>query len=220
MIRLILQRLDAVAVIGAHCDDIAIGAGATLSAITETHPDVVVHALVLTGGGSDREIEEKGALTALCGRATLNMTVADLPDGGLPGQWPAVKRLLAEFRRRCAPDLVFAPQRADCHQDHRLIAELVPTEFRDHLTLGYEVLKWESDLPKSALYQPLSPTAAQRKAALIAECYPSQAAHDWFDEESFLALMRVRGVQCRSPYAEAFVCEKASLGLGLPAVGG
>ncbi|MCT7660154.1 PIG-L deacetylase family protein [Mycobacterium deserti] len=213
MIELSTGSLSSVAVIGAHCDDIVIGAGATLLQITERHPDIEVHALVLTGAGTEREIEEKAALTAFCGEAGVRLTVADLPDGRLPENWSRVKRILAEFRRGCDPDVVFAPHRHDRHQDHRLIAEIVPTEFRDHLTLGYEILKWESDLPNPHIYQPISETTARRKAALLDLYYPSQAGHDWFDEESFLAIMRVRGAQCRSRYAEAFICEKATLAL-------
>jgi LmbE family N-acetylglucosaminyl deacetylase len=110
--------------------------------------------------------------------------------------------------------VVFAPHRADLHQDHRTVAELVTTEFRDQLILGYEILKWEADLPNPTVYQQIPTTSARRKAALLAECYPSQVDHDWFDEESFLGLMRIRGAQCRSRYAEAFVCEKATLDLG------
>lgn len=213
MIRLSSGRLTSVAVIGAHCDDIAIGAGATLLQITHGHPDVIVHALVLTGGGTDREVEEKNAFAALGGDADVRLTVADVPDGRLPDHWVRVKQLLAELRRSCDPDVVLAPYRGDLHQDHRTVAELVPTEFRDHLILGYEILKWESDLPNPTVYQQIPATIAHRKTALLAACYPSQASHDWFDDEAFLALMRLRGVQCRSRYAEAFVCEKATMSL-------
>ena len=94
------------------------------------------------------------------------------------------------------------------------MAELVTTEFRDQLILGYEILKWESDLPNQTVYQQIPDATARRKAVLLAECYPSQVDHDWFDEDSFLGLMRVRGAQCRSRYAEAFGCEKATLNLG------
>ena len=106
------------------------------------------------------------------------------------------------------PTLVFGPQRGDSHQDHRLLAELMPTEFRDHLILGYEILKWESDLPNPTVYQPIRRETALQKAALLRECYRSQIGRDWFDYEAFLGLMRVRGVQCHSHYAEAFVAEK------------
>lgn len=213
MISLRGDGITSVAVIGAHCDDIAIGAGATLLEFNANRPDVTVHALVLTGAGTVREVEEKNALAAFCGEAGVTLTVADLPDGRLPQHWGRVKQVLADFRRSCDPDLVFAPHREDLHQDHRTLAELVTTEFRDHLILGYEILKWESDLPKPVVYQQIPVATARRKAALLAECYPSQVGHDWFDEESFLGLMRVRGAQCHSRYAEAFMCEKATLEL-------
>jgi LmbE family N-acetylglucosaminyl deacetylase len=211
MMSLTPVSLNSVAVIGAHCDDIAIGAGATLMEIARDNPDVVVHALVLTGGGTEREIEEKNALAAICPLTEVRLKVADLPHGRLPDHWGTVKQHIAEFRRSCEPDMVFAPQRDDCHQDHRLIAEVIPTEFRDHLVLGYEVLKWESDLPNPTLYLPIPVDTAHQKTRLLAECYPSQSDHDWFDDEVFLALMRVRGVQCRARYAEAFTVEKAVL---------
>ena len=211
MMSLTPVSLNSVAVIGAHCDDIAIGAGATLLEIVRDNPGVVVHALVLSGGGTEREVEEKNAFAAICSSTDVRLTVADLPHGRLPDHWGAVKQHIAEFRRDCEPDMVFAPQRDDLHQDHRLVAELTPAEFRDHLVLGYEILKWESDLPNPTLYLPIPRETAHQKARLLAECYPSQSGHDWFDDEVFLGLMRVRGVQCRSRYAEAFTVEKAVL---------
>lgn len=211
MMSLTPVNLNSVAVIGAHCDDIVIGAGATLIEIARDKPNLVIHALVLTGGGTIREVEEKDAFAALCPTADVRLTVADLPDGRLPDNWGTVKETLADFRRTCEPDMVLGPQRADYHQDHRLLAELIPTEFRDHLVLGYEILKWESDLPNPTLYLPISEDAAHHKTRLLAECYPSQAGRGWFDDEAFLGLMRVRGVQCRSRYAEGFTIEKAVL---------
>jgi LmbE family N-acetylglucosaminyl deacetylase len=202
-----------VAVVGAHCDDIAIGAGATLIELTRHRPDLAVHALVLTGGGTDREAEERKAFAAMCGPAQVHLTVAGFPDGRLPEHWDEVKETLGAFRRSCEPDVVFAPQRGDRHQDHRLLAELVPTEFRNHLVLGYEILKWESDLPATTVYQPVPDYTARRKSSLLHNCYPSQTGHDWFDDEAFLGLMRARGVQCKQRYAEAFVIEKAVLDL-------
>jgi LmbE family N-acetylglucosaminyl deacetylase len=211
MMALTPVSLNSVAVVGAHCDDIAIGAGATLMEIVRDKPDLVIHALVLTGGGTNRELEEKNAFAALFPAADVRLTVADLPDGQLPDHWGAVKQKLAEFRRDCEPDMVLGPHRADSHQDHQLLSELIPTEFRDHMILGYEILKWESDLPNPTLYLPISVEIAKEKVRLLAECYPSQTGRGWFDDEAFLGLMRVRGVQCRARYAEAFTVEKAVL---------
>ncbi|WP_405145589.1 PIG-L family deacetylase [Nocardia salmonicida] len=198
-----------IAVLGAHCDDIAIGMGATLLALTGADPEVEVRALVLSSGGTAREDEERAALTAFCSGTEPQLHVLDVPDGRAPAHWDRIKDALADFRRGGEPEVVFAPHRGDAHQDHRLLAELVPTEFRDHLTLGYEILKWETDTPTPTLYHPLSHELAQQKSRLLHAHYPSQTGRDWFDEQAFLGLARMRGVQCHAPYAEAFVLDKA-----------
>jgi LmbE family N-acetylglucosaminyl deacetylase len=207
MIALTPVNLNSVAVIGSRCDDIAIGAGATLIEIARDKPDLVVHALVLTGGGTEREVEEKNAFAALCPSADVRLTVADLPSGRLPEHWEHVRKLLAEFREDCEPDMVFGPHSGDHDHDRRLLAELIPTEFRNHPVLGYEILAWESELPNSSLYLPIPTHTAHLKARLLEQCYPSRSGRGWADDEAILGLMRVRGVQCRARYAEAFTVE-------------
>ncbi|SDE16197.1 PIG-L deacetylase family protein [Rhodococcus tukisamuensis] len=203
-----------VAVLGAHCDDIAIGVGGTLLTLATTIPHLRVRAFVLSGEDSGREIEERHALAALCPDADLELTVLDVPDGHAPEYWGPIKSALELFRKEVAPDVVFAPQRGDAHQDHRLLAELVPTVFRDHLVLGYEILKWESDTPRPTVFHPLTKKVAEEKARVLLKHYPSQAEHDWFDESAFLGLARLRGVQCHRTLAEAFVMEKSMIRFG------
>ena len=203
--------LDEIAVVGAHCDDIAIGMGGTLLTLAEAHPGLRVHALVLSGGDSEREAEERDALSAFCPDADLRLTVLDFRDGRGPASWDLIKDRLSDFRKSCNPEVVFGPQRDDAHQDHRMLAKLLPTEFRDHLILGYEILKWEADTVRPNIFHPLDTMKAEEKARLLLKHYPSQVAHDWFDEQAFLGLSRLRGVQCRSQHAEGFVLEKASI---------
>lgn len=205
--------LTEIAVVGAHCDDIAIGMGGTLLTLAREHPGLRVRALVLSGAGTPREAEERSAMTAFCPGADVELTVGDLPDGRAPAHWESVKESLAALRRTCKPQLVFGPQRRDAHQDHRLLAKLLPTEFRDELILGYEILKWESDTPVPSVLHPLAPGVAEEKVRLLHEYYPSQIGRDWFDELAFLGLSRLRGVQCHSPHAEAFVVEKMTIDL-------
>jgi LmbE family N-acetylglucosaminyl deacetylase len=214
MIQLSTATLTEIAVVGAHCDDVAIGMGGTLLTLSRTSPGLRVHALVLSGGGSKREAEERDALAAFCPAAEVEVTVLDIPDGRAPAHWERIKSQLSDFRRSCTPDVVFGPQRDDAHQDHRLLAELLPTEFRDHLLLGYEILKWEADTPRPTTYHPLDTDVAEEKARLLLKHYPSQTRHDWFDEQAFLGLSRLRGVQCRNQHAEGFIVEKATVTFG------
>jgi LmbE family N-acetylglucosaminyl deacetylase len=211
MIELSTGAVDEIALVGAHCDDIAIGMGGTLLTLASARPGLRARALVLSGGGTGREAEEVAALKAFCPGMDISTTILDVPDGRAPAHWERIKSHLSDFRRSCNPDVVFGPQRGDAHQDHRLLAELLPTEFRNHLLLGYEILKWEGDIPRPTMYQPLQTVVAEEKARLLRKHYPSQVSHDWFDEDAFLGLSRLRGVQCRSPHAEAFIVEKAML---------
>ncbi|MFR9795134.1 PIG-L deacetylase family protein [Streptomyces sp. MS06] len=214
MIGLRAGRLDRIVALGAHCDDIAIGAGGTLLTLCLAHPGVRVDALVLSGGGSEREQEERAALAAFCPGADLRPTVLKLPDGRLPAHWDEAKSAVEELRLRAEPDVVLAPRTDDAHQDHRGLAELVTTVFRDHLVLGYEIVKWDGDLGRPAAYQPLSPQLAERKVRLLQEHYPSQRHRPWYDREAFLGLARIRGIECHARYAEAFAVGKLTLNLG------
>jgi LmbE family N-acetylglucosaminyl deacetylase len=214
VIRLGAGRLDRLVAVGAHCDDIAIGAGGTLLAMCLARPGVRVDAMVLTGGGSEREHEEHAALAAFCPGAELRLTVHKLTDGRLPAQWDEAKAAVEELRGQTEPDLVLAPRTDDVHQDHRGLAELMTTAFRDHLVLGYEIAKWDGDLGRMAAYQPLSSEIAERKVALLQEHYPSQRHRPWYDREAFLGLARIRGIECHARYAEAFAITKLTLNLG------
>jgi LmbE family N-acetylglucosaminyl deacetylase len=211
MISLSTQALTEIVVVGAHCDDIAIGMGGTLLSLCRQRPALRVRGLVLSGAGTERETEERDALSAFCPGADVDVTVLDIPDGRAPAHWEPIKNHLNDFRGSCSPDVVFGPQREDAHQDHRLLAELLPTEFRDHLLLGYEILKWEADTPCPTIFHPLETDIAEEKARLLLKHYPSQTSHDWFDEQAFLGLSRLRGIQCHKQHAEAFIVEKATV---------
>ncbi|MEU4229190.1 PIG-L family deacetylase [Nonomuraea sp. NPDC026600] len=213
MIRLTAPRMDRIVALGAHCDDIAIGAGGTLLTLCAGRPGLRIDALVLSGGGTEREDEEHAALTAFCPGADLRLTVLKLPDGRLPAHWEQAKEALELLRARSDPDLILGPHPGDAHQDHRGLAELVPTAFRDHLTLGYEIVKWDGDLGRPSAYQPLWPEVAAEKVALLRRHYPSQLRRPWFDAEAFLGLARIRGIECGDRYAEAFHTRKLTLDL-------
>lgn len=194
--------------IGAHPDDIEIGAGGLLLGLAESQPELSVHYVVLTGT-PDRQAEARNAASAFLPGAELTVELHDLPEGRLPAAWGAVKELLEDVARSGAPDLIIAPSSADAHQDHRTIGELMPTVFRDQLRLAYEIPKWDGDIGRPAMYFPMTEEAGRRKVELLHKCYPSQRGRDWWDDEVFLGLARLRGMECRAHYAEAFYCAKS-----------
>lgn len=205
-----IQRLDLLA---AHCDDLAIGAGGTVSLLCRANPGLLVRALVLTGEGTVRANEERAALARLCPGADLEVTILGYPDGRVPGAWAEAKADISRFAKAGSPDLVIGPQPADAHQDHRALAEWARQEYRDHTLLGYEIVKFEGDLPAVQLHVPLDDDALQLKLSVLAECYPSQRDHGWFDAELFRGIARVRGVHAATRWAEGFVAPKLTLDL-------
>ena len=209
------QRSLSVLAVGAHPDDIEIGAGGTLLTLAERQAGLRARYIVLTGS-ADRQLEARSAASAFLPTADLAVRLYDLPEGRLPAVWGEVKDVLEDVARSFAPDLIIAPSSGDAHQDHRTIGEIVPTVFRDQLYLGYEIPKWDGDLGRPSMYFPLSPDIARRKVELLHKCFPSQRSRDWWDDEVFLGIARLRGMECRAPYAEAFSCAK-SLICGEPA---
>lgn len=199
--------------VGAHCDDIEIGAGGLLRRLVRERPGTSVGALVLTST-PERAAETTTALAALLDPVVPAMTLCGLRDGRLPAQFDEVKDALAEVAEQ-PWDLVLAPHAEDAHQDHALVGALVPTAMRDHLILHYEIPKWDGDLGRLApnLYLPLTTEDLETKWALLDAHYPSQRSHDWWLRETFLGLARLRGMECRSDYAEAFRMTKGVIHL-------
>lgn len=198
-----------VLVVGAHPDDIEIGCGGALLTLAE-RPETRVTGIVLTGG-PDRAREAAAALPRFFPGAEVQSH--GLPDGRLPGHWPDVKGILEDAAGRIDPQVILAPRRDDAHQDHRLVGGLVSTVWRDCIVLEYEIPKWDGDMRPMSHYVQLSTAHARRKVELLNECFPSQRHRDWWDDEFFMGLMRMRGVECRSRYAEAFSTTKIVLDL-------
>lgn len=205
-----IQRVLAV---GAHADDIEIGCGATVLALTRALPEVHVTWVVLAATG-ERAVEAGRAARAfLEGASSADVRVHGFRDGFLPYVGADVKDLFEELKA-IEPDLVFTHARDDLHQDHRLVNELTWNTWRDHLVLEYEIPKYDGDLGRPNLFVPVDEALVEEKLRLLREHYGSQRAKHWFDDEVFRGLMRIRGVESATRYAEAFTCRKLRIALG------
>ena len=210
MLSLGTSRVRTVVAIGAHPDDIEIAAGGLLLTLAAAVPGVRVH-YVLCTGTANRQAEARAAAAVCLPGAELSFDLHDLPDGRLPGHWAQTKQILQSAAATVTADLVLVPSPQDAHQDHRLIGELALSAFRDQLVLHYEIPKWDGDLGRPNLYVPLTDEVARRKVEVLNDAFPSQKSHDWWDDEVFFGFMRVRGMESRTRYAEAFTCSKATL---------
>ena len=194
--------------LGAHCDDVEIGCGATLRRLSRLYPQTGIRIVVLTAT-EERAAEAKAAAARFVGTADAVM-VLGFRDGHLPFAATTVKDALAEATAGFNPDLVFTHHRGDLHQDHRFTGELAWQLYRNATILEYEIPKWDGDLGRPNLYVPADIEDTEFKLKALPEVFPSQTVKPWFDDDVLRGLMRIRGMECKSAsrYAEAFHASK------------
>lgn len=198
--------------LGAHPDDIEIGAGATLLHLAAHYPTATFRFLILTGTDV-RRAEAKESATALLGDR-VEVAAAGLDENFLPYAHAAeAKSFIHHEGRADDTDVVFAPQPEDLHQDHRFVAAVALQAFRDHVILGYEIPKFDGDFGNPGLYVAVSTDVAHAKLDHLMTYFPSQHDKPWYSQELFASVMRIRGMEARatSGFAEAFTAGKAVL---------
>jgi LmbE family N-acetylglucosaminyl deacetylase len=197
--------------LGAHSDDIEIGAGGTVLQLLSGNRNLEVVWVVFSAAGSEREQEaHRSAGLFLDGVKQQEVIVKDFRDGFFPYDGGKVKEFFEELKRRVSPDLIFTHYRDDRHQDHRTICELTWNTWRNHMILEYEIPKYDGDLGSPNFFVPLPREICDRKIKQICTVFQTQGNKAWLTEDTFQAILRLRGVECAAPgkYAEAFYCRK------------
>lgn len=197
---------------GAHSDDIEIGCGGTLLRLAQEYPHCEFHWVVFSAIGV-RRAEAERAAQMFAGARLRGPILREFQDGFMPWLGTEVKAVFEEQLKPIAPDLIFTHNGNDAHQDHRLISQLTWNTFRDHFILEYEIPKYDGDLGRPGVFVPLSRETCDTKVQYLNDAFASQRSKRWFEAETFLSLMRLRGMECatESGYAEAFYCRKLVL---------
>lgn len=202
--------------LGSHCDDIEIGCGGTILALLQQHLGSVVRWVVFSSNPQRGEEARLSAERYLCKAGEKQIVIRSYRDGFFPYVGSEIKKEFEQLKLEFDPDIIFTHYRHDLHQDHRLICELTWNTFRNHLVLEYEIPKFDGDLGSPNVFVPLEGEVCLSKTRILTESFKSQAGKHWFDEETFMALMRLRGMEAASPtrFAEAFYCRKLTFGNG------
>lgn len=198
--------------LGAHCDDIEIGCGATVALLADRHPGARF-TWVTFSADAEREAETRAAAARLLAGAThTEVRVEHFRGSYFPHAGPELKDCF-EALKHCAPDLILTHCRHDLHQDHRVVNELTWNTFRDHNIWEYEIPKFDGDLGVPNLYVPMSRADIERKCEVLMACFPSQRSRAWFTPDTFFGLARLRGIECQAPegFAEAFFGRKVCI---------
>jgi LmbE family N-acetylglucosaminyl deacetylase len=198
--------------LGAHCDDIEIGCGGTILRLVGSGRQVRFHWVVFCST-PERQRAALASAKDFLGQAPATVDIKAFRDSFLPDQWRQVKEAFESLKAVVRPDLILTHNRKDLHQDHRTIAELTWNTFRNHSILEYEIFKYDGDLGVPNLFVPLDEEVVERKCRLILEHFQTETHRSWFSEETFRAILKLRGVESNAPggYAEAFYGRKIVL---------
>ncbi len=209
------QSPPRVLLIGAHCDDIEIGLGATIKRLCTQHPDA--HILWVTLNANEvRAAETRAASARLLAEAhNTKLIIKNFRESYFPYAGAELKDFFETLKAEIVPDLVFTHRRDDLHQDHRVVNELTWNTFRDHLILEYEIPKYEGDLRTPNVYVPFTREEIDTKIEMLMDCFATQHSRHWFTPETFRATARLRGIECNAPggFAEGFHCRKSVLAI-------
>jgi LmbE family N-acetylglucosaminyl deacetylase len=206
------DKLQRILCVGAHSDDIEIGCGGTLLKLIAEHPRLEILWVVFSAEGA-RAAEARQSARAFLRRSPRSRVIVQEFRGSFfPFQGEAIKEFF-ESLKPFQPDLVFTHFRDDRHQDHRILSDLAWNTFRSHVILEYEIPKYDGDIGQPSFFVPVTAAQLRRKATLLLKHFKTQRGRHWFAEDLFMALPRLRGMECDSPtrFAEAFHTRKLVL---------
>jgi LmbE family N-acetylglucosaminyl deacetylase len=199
--------------LGAHSDDIEIGCGGLILDLLSRSAAVDVDWVVFSARVERRAEARRSAALFLKGARKKRVRVENFRDGFFPYQGARIKRVFEEIKKQPAPDLVLTHYRDDRHQDHRVLSDLAWNTFRNHWILEYEIPKFDGDLGVPNCFVPLDRSTCDRKVEYLKTAFATQWEKHWFTAETFMGLMRLRGMECCAEYAEAFYGRKTVLDL-------
>ena len=197
--------------LGAHSDDIEIGCGGTILKLAATYPNLNIHWVVFGANQPERQAEARASAEAFLSQVeSKEIVVKGFRDSFFPYIGAEIKDYFETIKQAMVPDLIFTHTRHDLHQDHRLICELTWNTFRNHFILEYEIPKYDGDLGQPNFFVQLDQATGRRKVDYLFEYFKTQTSRDWFTEDTFFALLRLRGIESKAPdhYAEAFYARK------------
>jgi LmbE family N-acetylglucosaminyl deacetylase len=133
-----------------------------------------------------------------------NRFIYDYPVRELGYHRQEVLEQMIELAENISPDVVLVPSGSDLHQDHGIVFQESLRAFRTLTMMGYE-LPWNHITFSTQAFVVLNASHLHRKWVALTK-YESQIeiARPYFRYEAIEAIARVRGLQVKSEYAEAY----------------
>jgi LmbE family N-acetylglucosaminyl deacetylase len=199
-----------VLVLSPHTDDAELGCGGTIARWIEEGTEIFTAAFStaetsLPPGSKRYRLKDEchRALDEL-GVPKENRFIYDFPVRELGYHRQEVLEEMVQLARTVQPEVVLVPSGADLHQDHAVVHQESVRAFRHNTMMGYE-LPWNHITFSTQAFVVLDESHLRRKWAALTK-YESQLeiTRPYFRYDFIESMARVRGVQVKSEFAEAY----------------
>lgn len=203
-------RPKRVLVLAPHTDDAELGCGGTMARWIDDGAEVFTAVFssaensLPPGSAPHRLRDECHSALDRMGVPADNRFMYDYPVREFGYHRQDVLERMVRLARDVAPEVVLTPSGADVHQDHSVVHQESLRAFRNLTVMGYE-LPWNNITFSTHVFVVLDEDHLRRKWAALSE-YRSQVelGRPYFRYEAIEAMARVRGMQVRATYAEAY----------------
>ncbi len=189
--------------IGAHPDDIELGAGAFIA-------HIIGQTEILCVTLSDNQ--KNSTLSNVVDEHYKSMSVLGIPKDHIilekfetrrfPQERQEILEYLFQLNRQFSPDIVFVHSPADIHQDHITATQETLRAFRGTTVLGFDVLRSSYGFFPSFLVE-VEEDDVQTKIKALAE-YKTYHSKYYFDPQITRSTLIRNGALAERPYAEGF----------------
>jgi len=189
--------------IGAHPDDIELGAGALIHHITSCS-DVLCVTL------SDNQknpllksvVEENYASMNVLGIPKEKVIVGKFTTRNFPDARQDILEYMLKLRRDYQPEIIFVHSKQDVHQDHNVITDEALRAYRGITVLGYDVIRSSYGFFPHFLAE-VNEEDVNKKIEALSQ-YKTYADKNYFSPELLRAIMVRHGSFAEVPFAEGF----------------
>lgn len=197
-----------------HTDDVEIGCGGTIARLLEDGEGDEIHIAVFST--AEKSVPAGFPKTALRDEFYNAMSILGLKKNKeclkvydyevrtLSYHRQEILDELIALKKSIEPDMVFLPSSEDLHQDHQTVYNEGLRAFKEITLWGYE-LPWNTITFPTRGFVTLKERHVQKKWKAM-QAYKTQLAmkRAYFSLDYVKGLAKVRGVQVKSEYAEAF----------------
>tara|TARA_B100002051_G_scaffold33174_1_gene26161 strand:- start:3780 stop:4550 length:771 start_codon:yes stop_codon:yes gene_type:complete len=193
-------------VLSPHTDDAELGCGGTIAKLIEEGWAVHVIYFSAVKTRFPQLVNEAENSAKILG---MSYEILDFNTRYFPRDRQEILQVLHDYSRKENYNLVFTPTTTDIHQDHGVVTTEAKRVFRKCTLLGYE-LPWNNLDVSLNCFIPLEKRHIKKKISAL-ECYNTQKKHPYFDKKFLESVVKMRGVQLSTPFAEGFETIKVRL---------